>query len=79
MKQISLAGLITCVHPGTTPVTGSVNRALPLTEIRITDPQGNQVPLGQNGEIRVRGPQLCLGYLDETATRETFDDEGFLL
>lgn len=74
-----IAGLITCVHPGTRPVVGSVNRALPLTEIRITDSEGNEVPLGQSGEIRVRGPQLCFGYLDNAATKEAFDSDGFLL
>ena len=31
------------------------------------------------GELLIRGPQLCLGYLnDESATREAFDIEGYV-
>ncbi len=62
------------------PVSGSVGRLLPLTEAKVTDPDGNVLGIGGRGELRVKGPQICLGYLDnEKATAETFDSEGFLL
>ncbi len=44
--------------------SGSVGRPLPLTEVEIVDvATGNQkMPVGEAGEIRVRGPQLMAGY-----------------
>ncbi len=43
---------------------GSVGIAVPDTEIQIVDlDTGNTVlPAGENGEIRIRGPQIMLGY-----------------
>ncbi len=36
----------------------SVGRAAPTVEIQIVDPDGNPVPLGENGEIALRGPTI---------------------
>jgi len=32
---------------------------------------------GEEGEFRVKGPQLCVGYLDPSLDEEAFDEEGF--
>lgn len=32
---------------------------------------------GEDGEIRVRGPMVCKGYLDAEQTRAAFDADGF--
>jgi len=32
---------------------------------------------GEEGELRVKGRQVCQGYLDPTLDREAFDDEGW--
>jgi cyclohexanecarboxylate-CoA ligase len=32
---------------------------------------------GQEGEVRLKGPMVCLGYTDEEATAAAFDDEGW--
>ncbi|MFD4422926.1 AMP-binding protein [Agromyces sp. NPDC058484] len=48
------------------------------TEIRIVDPSGNEVPVGEDGEILLRGDNVMLGYFeDEEATRAVVDDEGW--
>jgi long-chain acyl-CoA synthetase len=43
---------------------------MPSTEIAIRDDDGKDVPLGESGEICIRGPQVMAGYWqrpDETA------------
>lgn len=56
--------------------TGMIGLPIPSTEIAILDDDGNPVPLGQSGEIAIRGPQVMLGYWnrpDETAKVMTAD------
>ncbi|WP_417514064.1 class I adenylate-forming enzyme family protein [Minwuia sp.] len=51
---------------------GSVGVAVPGNEIRVVDPEDNDVPQGQVGELISRGPQNMIGYLNrEEATAET--------
>jgi long-chain acyl-CoA synthetase len=50
--------------------TGSIGLPLPNTEIAIMDDDGKELPLGEVGEICIRGPQVMEGYwqrADETA------------
>ncbi|MGO7418134.1 AMP-binding protein, partial [Rhizobium ruizarguesonis] len=42
--------------------TGSIGLPLPSTELDIRDEEGNSLPLGQVGEICIRGPQVMAGY-----------------
>jgi len=56
----------------------SVGRALPGIEQRIVGPDGAVLGPDEDGEIRMRGPNIMQGYYklpDETA--EVFDEEGF--
>jgi long-chain acyl-CoA synthetase len=56
--------------------TGSIGVPLPSTEMKIIDDDGNEVPIGQPGEIAIRGPQVMAGYWqrpDETARVMTPD------
>ena len=48
-------------------------------EVRITDPDGQPSPPDAEGEVRVRGPALFLGYRDPAQTRESFDADGYFL
>jgi long-chain acyl-CoA synthetase len=40
----------------------SIGIPAPMTEVRLVDDAGMQVPLGQPGELIVRGPQVMQGY-----------------
>jgi long-chain acyl-CoA synthetase len=58
---------------------GSIGLPLPSTEIVLRDDDGRDVPLGQPGEICIRGPQVMAGYWqrpDETA--KVMMPDGFL-
>jgi long-chain acyl-CoA synthetase len=56
--------------------TGTIGLPIPSTDIAILDDDGNELPLGQTGEIAIRGPQVMAGYWnrpDETAKSMTAD------
>jgi len=56
--------------------TGTIGVPIPSTEVSIRDDDGHEVPLGQPGEICIRGPQVMAGYWnrpDETAKVMTPD------
>jgi len=59
---------------------GTSGVTLSNTEIRIVDPEtGDDLPVGERGELWIRGPQVMKGYLNNPqATAETVDDEGWL-
>ncbi len=67
--------------------TGTIGLPLPSTEIAIRDDDGKDLPLGEVGEICIRGPQVMAGYWnrpDETEKVMTADgffrsgDMGFM-
>ena len=70
----------------------STGRTVPVMDIRVTDPLGEELPRGETGEIWFRGPMLIRGYWNRPdATADTIvdgwlrsgdigrvDDEGFV-
>lgn len=58
--------------------TGSIGIPVPSTDIQIVDEEGNEVPLGEPGEMWVKGPQVMVGYLGRPdATAEAIKDGWF--
>ena len=70
----------------------STGRPVPIMDLRVTDPDGNELPQGETGEIWFRGPMLIRGYWNRPeATADTIvdgwlrsgdigriDDQGFV-
>jgi acyl-CoA synthetase (AMP-forming)/AMP-acid ligase II len=46
-------------------------------EIRIVKDDGTVAAPDEEGEVRLRGPVVCVGYTDPAATAAAFDDEGW--
>ncbi|MDE2585930.1 MAG: AMP-binding protein, partial [Betaproteobacteria bacterium] len=58
---------------------GAIGLPISSTDIVIRDDLGNDLPLGQAGEICVRGPQVMLGYWQRPEeTEAAFYPDGFL-
>lgn len=57
----------------------SVGVPIPGVDVRIVAPDGSDVPPGEVGEIRVRGPNVMLGYYrNADATRAAVSADGWL-
>lgn len=70
----------------------SIGRPLAVVDIRIVDPAGDDVPLGEVGELLIKGPNVVRGYWNKpeetartfvdgwlhTGDLATIDDEGFV-
>jgi len=64
------ASPVVCINPFFAPKLGTVGLPVPSTEVTIRDDHGKALPVGADGEIWVRGPQVMAGYWqrpDETA------------
>lgn len=58
---------------------GSIGLAMPSTDVRIIDDEGNVLPFDQTGELQVRGPQVMEGYWKRAeATKEVVTQDGWL-
>ena len=74
----------TCAIGTNNPVTtdrfsGSIGLPLPGVEIAIKDDAGNSLPVGDSGEICIRGPNVMTGYYRQpTETANAFTADGFM-
>jgi long-chain acyl-CoA synthetase len=59
-----------CINPFGLEFNGSIGLPIPSTDVSIRNDEGRELPLGEIGEICIRGPQVMRGYWnrpDETA------------
>lgn len=59
-------------------IPGTVGHALPGVTVRVVDGERQPMPVGEVGEIEMKGPNLCAGYWRRPeATGESFYADGF--
>ncbi len=57
----------------------SIGKPMSDIEMKIVDEEGNELPLGEVGEILARGPRVMSGYWkDEEKTEKTIDKDGWV-
>jgi long-chain acyl-CoA synthetase len=67
---------VCCTPVNATGFSGSIGMPLPSTDVRILDDHGVELPIGERGELCVKGPQVMTGYWnrpEETAQVMTAD------
>ena len=58
--------------------TGNIGLPVPGTDVVIRDDEGKDVPVGQVGEICIRGPQVMAGYWNNVSeTAKVMTSDGF--
>jgi len=70
---------VATVNPIQKIQVGTIGIPVPSTLCRVIDDGGNELPLGEVGELCVKGPQVMKGYWhNQDATDEMLDAEGWL-
>lgn len=70
---------VLCCNPldGTEQI-GSIGLPFPSTDVKIMDDDGQEVPIGERGEICAKGPQVMSGYWQkEEETAKVFHPDGW--
>ncbi|MEB3753291.1 AMP-binding protein [Acinetobacter sp. MD2(2019)] len=58
--------------------SGAIGIPVPSTDVAILDDDGNEVPLGERGEIGIRGPQVMKGYWNRPdETEKVMTQDGY--
>jgi cyclohexanecarboxylate-CoA ligase len=66
------------IHDPAAKKAGTEGRpALPTVDLRAVRADGSIAEPGESGELRVRGPQVCRGYLVAALDAEAFDEHGY--
>ncbi|MDD3765127.1 MAG: AMP-binding protein [Nevskiales bacterium] len=70
---------VLCMNPApATDFNGSIGFPVPMTELTLRDEQNRDVPIGDAGELCVRGPQVMSGYWQAPeANAAAFTADGF--
>ena len=77
--QTEATARISCMEPERwEEKPGSVGRPLDNLTVRIADAEGNDLPAGQVGELLVKGPSICSGYLNDPEETDRHFCDGWL-
>ena len=55
----------------------TVGRPVPGVSVRVVDDNEHEVGQGEEGELRLKGPQCFLGYVDASLDVDAFDADGW--
>ncbi|MFJ9993707.1 long-chain-fatty-acid--CoA ligase FadD1 [Pseudomonas putida] len=70
---------VAAVNPSEANQIGTIGIPVPSTLCKVIDDSGQELPLGEIGELCIKGPQVMKGYWQrEEATAEILDSEGWL-
>jgi long-chain acyl-CoA synthetase len=73
------ASPVVCINPIEHPKLGTVGLPVPSTEVTIRDDGGEILPVGEHGEVWVRGPQVMQGYWQRPdESRRVLTADGWL-
>ena len=69
-----------CMNPfGDLTQQGTVGLPMPNTQLKTVDVNGNETPIGERGELCIKGPQVMKGYWkQEAATADVLSEDGWL-
>jgi long-chain acyl-CoA synthetase len=69
-----------CINPlNLAAYNGSIGLPIPSTDVAIWSEEGQPLPIGETGELMVRGPQVMKGYWNRpNETANVLDAEGWL-
>jgi long-chain acyl-CoA synthetase len=74
----------TCAIGTNNPVTnkeftGTIGLPLPSIDIAIKDDEGHSLPIGQSGEICIKGPNIMTGYYNQPEeNKKAFTPDGYM-
>jgi len=57
---------------------GTIGVPVPGTDMKLTDENGKEVPIGERGEILIKGPQVMQGYYNRPEETENQIKDGWL-
>lgn len=70
---------VATVNPNQHIQIGTIGIPVPSTLCKVIDDAGNELPLGETGELCIKGPQVMKGYWQrQDATDEMLDADGWL-
>ncbi|WP_207260702.1 long-chain fatty acid--CoA ligase, partial [Pseudomonas sp. FW305-42] len=70
---------VAAVNPTSANQVGTIGIPVPSTLCKIIDDNGQELPLGEVGELCIKGPQVMKGYWQrDDATAEIIDSNGWL-